>query len=284
MKNMKRFLTVYVLLAGVALHAQTAHSLFDCSDSLQVSEISLQSGDEIRFGHEGPAVENSHMALRLLMDGSGAVDVYSKSGRGFELMEYQWYTTQGQQDTLYVGRDAYVVGNTLGLGGISLWDGGRDVGLGTAKERKVRVGQTSKGSYAEVVYYGVPYAGETVDVSVRIDVTGKSREAVITAEELAGRKVTFLTGVNYHPGQRVAEGEGYISVWGVHPAEADQTQFPIGAGMFYSAKTFPVSEKTGSMVRLISKPVSKVKTRVIAASSKEAELNNAKRFETYMNK
>jgi hypothetical protein len=59
---------------------------------------------------------------------------------------------------------------------------------------------------------------------------------------------------------------------------------PIGAGMFFSDKTFPQIEKTDNMVRIISKPVSEVTTKVVSASTKEAELNTAKRFETFMMK
>jgi hypothetical protein len=36
------------------------------------------------------------------------------------------------------------------------------------------------------------------------------------------------------------------------------------------------------MVRIISKETSKVSTRIVSASVKEAELNSAKRFEAYI--
>jgi hypothetical protein len=52
--------------------------------------------------------------------------------------------------------------------------------------------------------------------------------------------------------------------------------------MFFPAKTFPDTEKTDDMVRIISVPTNKIKTKIVAASSKEAELNNAKRFDAYM--
>ena len=141
-----------------------------------------------------------------------------------------------------------------------------------------------KGSYAEMIAYGVEYMGGKVDISIRIDMTEKSRIAKVTAKELSGKKVQFLTGVNHHKGQRVNYGEGYISVWGIHPADVSAAPIPLGAGMFFSAKTFPQVEKTEDMVRLISKPSSEVSTEVIAASTKEAELNTPKRFEAYMAK
>jgi hypothetical protein len=88
--------------------------------------------------------------------------------------------------------------------------------------------------------------------------------------------------VNYHEGQKVAFDENCISVWGPHPVKAGDESFPIGAGLTYSDKVFPSVEKIENMVRIVSKPVSKVRTEIVSCSVKEAELNSAKRFESYM--
>ena len=283
----KLFITfLLVLSASFSAFAQTsgtAHSLFWRSDSLQVSEIVSETANQYKkVGHHGPAVENSHMALRIYFNDSGAIDVYSKSGRGMELLNYKWYPSVQAQTEYGVGCDEYRVGKTVGLGGIALWDGEKEVKLVATRGRTARVGETKKGSFAEMIAYGVEYMGEKVDISIRIDVVQKSRLATITAKELSGKKVQFLTGVNYHEGQRVQNGEKYISIWGIHPADVSTNPIPIGAGMFFSPKTFPNVENTGDMVRLISKPAASVSTKVIAASTKEAELNTAKRFEAYM--
>lgn len=282
---MKKILTLIAILtlASIQAGAQTAKSLFWRADSLQVSEIVSDAGNQYnKVGHHGPAVENSHMALRIYFNDTGAIDVYSKSGRGMELMEYLWYPSKEQQDTLSLGADGYIAGKTVGLGGIALWDGEKEVKLEATKGRTARVGDTRKGSYAEVIAYGVAYKDDLVDISIRVDVEAKTRIAVVTATELSGKKVQFLTGVNFHEGQKVTYEEEYISVWGPHPVKKTETPFPIGAGMFFSEKTFPVMEKTENMVRIISKPASRVSTKVVSASVKEAELNSAKRFESYM--
>ena len=285
MKRLFAFLLIVpaVCILSLCAQAQTASSLFWRSDSLQVKEIAAEVGNQYnKVGHHGPAVENSHYALRLYFNDSGAIDVYSKSGRGMELMEYLWYPTAGQRDTLSLGVDGYIVGKTVGMGGIALWDGENEVKLVATKGRTARVGETKKGAYAEMIAYGVQYCDDLVDISIRIDVVDKDRLAVVTARELSGKKVCFLTGVNYHQGQKVAYGESYISVWGPHPVKEGEESFPIGAGLFYSEKDFPSVEKTEYMVRIVSKPASKVQTKVVAASAREAELNSAKRFETYM--
>lgn len=282
---MKKIVIFLSLFLCITASAQTASSLFWRSDSLQVNEIVSETADQYKkVGHHGPAVENSHMALRIYFNDSGAIDIYSKNGRGMELERYLWYPTSHQQENEGAGCDEYRVGKTVGLGGIALWDGTKEVKLVATKGRTARVGDTKKGSYAEMIAYGVEYMGELVDISIRIDVTGKSRIAVITAEELSGKKVQFLTGVNYHKGQNVEFGEEYISVWGIHPADVSVAPIPIGAGMFFDSKDFVTVEKTDDMVRIISDPTSKIKTEVVSASTKEAELNNAKRFAAYMKK
>lgn len=282
----KLYSVIFAFLSVLfAAQAQSAKSLFNVADSLQVNEIfSEVSSMSSALGHSGPAVENSHMALRILCDGSGSIDLYSKNGRGMELLEYLWYPTQGQQDTLATGVDAYNVANTLGLGGVSLWDGHDIVRLVATDGMLARVGETKKGAFAEVVSYGVPYMGGKVDISVRIDVQNKNRLAEIKATELSGKKVQFVTGLNHHSGQKTVHTDSYLMVWGPHPETESGKSFPVGAGLFYSVKLFPVVEKVDNMVRLISKPTSLISTRVVASSTKEAELNNAKRLEAYMQK
>lgn len=281
---MKKILAITI--ASVLMHsaafAQTASSLFWRSDSLQVKEIVSETGNQYnKVGHHGPAVENSHMALRIYFNDSGAIDLYTKTGRGMELMEYKWYP-----DSLQIaegaGNDEYLVGKTVGLGGIALWDGEKEVKLVATKGRTARVGDTKKGSFAEMTAYGVEYCGEPVDIAVRVDVYAKTREAVVSARELSGRKVMFLTGINYHEGQTVRHDKEHITVWGIHTGGKTRYVTPVGAGMTFSDKMFPTVEKTENMVRIISKPTSEVQTKVVAASTKEAELNSLKRFEAYI--
>ena len=261
--------------------AQTASSLFWKSDSLQVTEVVSETADLYdELGHGGPAVENSHMILRMFFNDSGAVDLYSKRGRGMELARYGWYPTAEQQELDGAGADAYEVGNTIGCGGFALWDGEKEVKLVATKGRTARAGDTKKGSYVEMIAYGVEYMGDMVDIMVRIEMNVKSRIASMSAQELSGKKVRFLTGVNFHEGQKVLMEQKHVTVWGTHPVEGQA--FPVGAAVMFSDKDFPTVEKTEEMVRIISVPVAEVKTKIMAASTKEAELNSAKRFEEYV--
>lgn len=263
--------------------AKTASSLFWRRDSLQIPEIvSKEAVQYGNVGHHGPAVENAGFALRLYFNDSGAVDIYSKSGEQMELLKYLWYPTEAQMRDEGAGCDEYLVGKTVGVGGYSLWDGKKDVKLVATKGRTARAGKTEKGSYAEIISYGVICGRKSYDISVRVDVFDGDRSAVITATELNGRKVRFLTGVNHQPGADIRLGDGWASVWGVHPSDVSKNPIPLGAGIIYDSALFSETEKTQDMIRLLSKPAVTVSTRVVAASTKEKGINDALLFESFV--
>ena len=267
----------------LTLDAQTAHSLFWRKDSLQVNEVVSEIGNQFnKVGHHGPAVENSHMALRIYFNDSGAIDAYSKVGGQMELLEYKWYPSKEVQQSCGVGNDHYIVGKTVGLGGIALWDGEKEIKLVATKGRTARAGSTKKGSYAEMVAYGVEYRGGTVDISIRVDVDERHREAYVTATELNGHKVQFFTGVNFHEGQTLFTGKDYIGVWGVHKGDKAPIPVEIGAGLWFRTKDFSPVERAGNMLRVISRPTSKIKTKIVASSVKEQDINTIEKFEEYL--
>lgn len=265
--------------------AQTATSLFWRADSLQVNQIVSQQAVQYNFvGHHGPAVENSHCALRIYFNDSGAIDVYSKSGEQMELEKYLWYPTEKQQKEEGAGCDEYLVGRTVGVGGIALWDGEKEVKLKATKGRTARVGEIKGGKYAEMIAYGVEYKGSLVDVSIRVEMKDGSRVAKVVATEINGQKVQFLTGINYHKGETVEYGKKYIAVWGIHPADVSSNPSPLGAGMWFKPSKFQKPEQTADMVRIISKPTKSISTQVVAASIKEDELGSEEKFVSYMRK
>ena len=278
----KTLFTALCCLIYIVADAQTAHSLFWKKDSLQVAEIVSKVGNQFnKVGHHGPAVENSHMALRIYFNDSGAIDVYSKPAKGMELLEYLWYPHKKGPVGVGDGNDHYIVGKTIGLGGIALWDCSKEVKLVATKGRTARAGATKKGSYIEMIAYGVEYMSGFVDISIRIDVDSRSREAKVTARELSGRKVRFLTGVNFHDGQSVFTGKGYIGVWGPHKGDKSPVPVPLGAGLRFRQSDFTPVQKTEDLMRIISKPSSKITTSIIASSVIEEELNTEQLFREY---
>ena len=276
-------ISVSALLCTFLSSAQTETSLFFRSDSVQVSEIVSDGPDQYKnVGHHGPAVENPWYALRIYFNDSGAIDLYSKSGRQMELRKYLWYPTREQQENEGAGCDEYRVGKTVGLGGIALWDNGREVKL-KAERRTARVGKFRGGAFAEMISYGVPYAGRKVDISVRIEMKDDSRKAKIVAKVLSGGRVQFVTGLNYHPGESVRTARGVIGAWGIHPADVSEYPIEVGAGMKYDPFDYIGDPETlDDMVRLISKPRRRLVTKVVAASVKEDGLNTPEKFFDYL--
>lgn len=262
--------------------AQTDVSLYWNKDKQQRTEVTSLEADQYKtIGHHGPAVENMYMALRLYYNNSGAIDVFSKSGKQLELEKFHWYTTEKDQAEGY-GCDEYRVGSTVGLGGINLWDGEKVIKLVATRGRDARVGKMKGGAFAEMLSKGIAYRGDTVDILVRVNMFNDSRNAQVEAFCTTGQKVQFVTGINYHPGQEIEYDKGYISVWGIHPADVSQHPIPIGGGMRYNPKDFVDIEQTKDMIQLISKPAKKLKTKVVSASIKEKEINTPELFLDYV--
>ena len=67
-----------------------------------------------------------------------AIDIYSKTKPGLELGRTKWYTSPEQQKQGW-GADYYKVGETIGLGGIRLWDGEKVLHLNPVSSRFARV-------------------------------------------------------------------------------------------------------------------------------------------------
>lgn len=265
---------------GVWGYGKTDYSLFARSDSLQVPEIvAVENPVMYRLvGHHGPAVEDAGVAYRVYFNDSGAIDLYSKSGEQMELRKYLWYPTEEQQANEGAGCDEYLVGKTVGLGGFALWDGKQEVKLVATKGRTARAGKTAEGSFAEMVSYGVPCGKKLYDISLRIDVFDASRVAKVTVRELNGKKLRFLTGVNFHPGESVTVGDGFAAVWGVHPSDVSQNPQPLGAAVLFDPSLFPSVTRTESMVQLVSKPAPSASVSVTAASTKEKGIDTEERL------
>jgi len=279
--------TIYLtsaLLLSLALNAKertTDCSLFWNSDKdTQLETISFPQTTAYRkVGHHGPAVENSHMIVRVYMNGNGGIDVYSKTGkRGPELRQYKWYPTEEQRQKEGAGCDEYFVGKTVGLGGIWLWDGEKPVLPTPTGDMVAKVGKTDKGAWMEVIAYGVEYKGGKVDISIRVDTREGSRKARVTASELNGKKVQFLTGVNYPKGATTCSGKDWLAVWGTHPADVSKNPIEIGGGMWFKRSAFQSFAKTTTQLQVISKPTSRISTEIISASLKEEELGSKDKF------
>lgn len=278
-------LIIVSLAISTIVEAQVDASLFWKKDSVQITEIISPEAVQYKtVGHHGPAVENQYMALRLYFNDSGAIDVYSKAKPGLELADYHWYPTK-EQIAAGAGCDEYRVGKTIGLGGISLWDGEKEVKLVATRGREARVEKSTSKAKMEMISRGVAYKGDTVDIAVTVSVSKNSRVATVEARCISGQKVVFMTGINYHDGQILDYGNGQIAVWGIHPADVVENPLPIGGGMRYKTSVWTSPEKTPDLLRIITKKeCKKASTKVVAACSRESEINSEAVFFNFVGK
>lgn len=258
---------------------KTEVSLFVRSEKPEyLSTISSESGDLFEtLGHHGPAIENEWMALRLYFNYKTSIDLYSKSKPGLELRKTQWYPSPGQQRNGW-GADYYIVGETVGLGGIRLWDGNDVVLLNPVRKRTVNVVREHSYSYMEMISEAVPYRGITVDVMVRVTVFSGERNANVEAFALTDTAVQFVTGLNYHNGMEVVLKDGMIMTWGIHPEDVAADLIAVGAALIFNPDDFIMRKDDGQQILLVSKPGKYLKTIISSANERESEINNLGRF------
>ena len=261
----------------------TDTSLYMKSDKITyLTDIGSETGDLYKtIGHHGPAIENEWMALRIYFSDKVAIDVYSKAKPGLELKKANWYPTPEQQKEGW-GADYYKVANTVGLGGVKLWDGEKVVSLNPVTNRLARVGKTDTTSWMEMISRGVPYKGKKVDILVRVTVFSGKREAKVEAISLTGEKVQFATGINYFKDFETKKGTNYIAVWGKHPEDVAAEVVAIGAAIIYNPKDYEKNTDDGTQYLLISKPTKNLETKIISSSTRETELNTLDKLEAYI--
>jgi hypothetical protein len=281
---MKISFATFLLFCGISFgQNKTDTSLYMKSDKITyLTDIGSESGDLYQsIGHHGPAIENEWMALRIYFSEKVAIDVYSKPNLGLELKKANWYPTPEQQKEGW-GADYYKVANTVGLGGVKLWDGEKVVPLNPVTNRLARVGKTDTTSYMEMISKGVPYKGEKVDILVRVTVFSEKREAKVEAICLSKREVQFVTGVNYFKDFKSDKGANYIAVWGLHPEDVAATKVEIGAAIKYNPKDYLKDIDDGTQYLLVSKPTKHLETTIISASALEKDINTFDKLVSFL--
>lgn len=281
---MKKSIVAFLLFCSISFaQNNTDTSLYMKSEKITyLTDIGSETGDLYKtIGHHGPAVENEWMALRIYFSDKVAIDVYSKANLGLELKKANWYPTAEQQKQGW-GADYYKVANTVGLGGVKLWDGEKVVPLNPVSNRLARVGKTDTTSWMEMISKDVPYKGGKVDILVRVTVTSGQREAKIEAISLTKTKVQFVTGVNYFKDFKSEKGSNYIAVWGLHPEDVAASQVEIGAAIKYNPKDYVKNFDDGTQYLLVSKPTKHLETTVISACALEKDINTFDKLVNYL--
>lgn len=248
----------------------------------QLVEVVSETGDMYRtLGHHGPALENEFLAVRLYFNYKAAIDIYSKEKPGMELAKAKWYPTPEQQKQGW-GSDYYKVGETVGLGGVRLWDGEKVVNLNPVSERSARVVKEGNGAFIEMLSNDVPYKNRKLDVLVRISVYSGIRKAKVEAIALSDKNVQFVTGINYFEGMKTVWGDNYLLTWGQHPEDVAAELIELGAALIFEPGDFEKRIDDGQQQLLISKPTKKMECWITSACAREADLNTFEKFRNYI--
>ncbi len=284
MKSILLTLTIFSITIATSLaQNKTDASLFMRSDSVYTCEIQEPSGDLYRtIGHHGPAIENEWMALRLYFNNkAAAIDVYNKQKPGLELKSAKWYPSPEEQKN-GLGADYYKAGSTVGLGGVRLWDGEKVVMLAPVSNRIVRVRKEGSISQMEMLSEDVPYKGKKVDILVRVTAYSGIREMRVEAFALTDDDVQFVTGVNYHKGQKVDKGYNYVISWGYHPEDVAAEKIKVGAAIIVNPDNYVDKLDDGTQQLFITKPGKYTSHWVTSTIEKDKEIGTFKAFKDYV--
>lgn len=281
---MKKVILVLLAVSSLSAFSQnkTDISLMMKGSGEQESEISSEKGNLYReLAHHGPAIENEWVGYRLYFDHKVSVDVYNKTKPQLELADAGWYPTPEQQEEGW-GADQYKVAATVGLGGVRLWDDGKEVFLNPVSMRIARVRKEANQSYMEMLSEGVQYRGDTISVLVRVTVFSGLREAKVEAFAYSSKPVQFFTGINYHPETETKQGDNYIWTWGIHPEDVAAFPLEIGAAIIYNPDDFVSIIKGGTAYEMVSKPTNYLETWITSSCERESELNSLESFANYL--
>ncbi|MUP36667.1 DUF4861 family protein [Labilibaculum euxinus] len=261
----------------------TNASLFLRSDSVYTNMIQEESGDLYKtIGHHGPAVENEWLALRLYFNNKAtSIDVYNKQKKGLELKNAKWYPSEKEQKK-GLGADYYKVGSTVGLGGVRLWDGENVVLLAPVSNRIATVKKEANYSQMEMLSKDVPYKGKKIDVLVRVTAYTGIREMRVEAFAFTDEDVQFVTGINYHKGQKVEKADNYMIAWGYHPEDVAAEKIQVGAAIMINPDDYQDRKDDGKQQLYISKPTKYLSTWVTSTIEKDKKMGSFEKFKAYV--
>lgn len=284
MKNTILLLLLFAAIGSFAQNKTDVSLKWKDSDQQEV-KISSETGDlYTKVAHHGPAIENEWMGIRIYYDKKCVLDVYNKTRPGLELAEAAWYPTEEQQKEGW-GADQYKVGQTIGLGGVRLWDGEKVVFLDPVSMRTARVKKEANFSYIEMLSEGVAYKNTKVDILVRVTAYSGFREMKVEAFALSNEPVEFVTGINYWGEDAPSfEGDNYFGSWGIHPEDVAAVQLEIGGALIYNPDDFQKKIKNDKEILLISKTGKYISTWITSACEKEKGFKSIKDFEKYVQK
>ena len=238
------------------------------------------------IAYEGPGIESSKVAYRLYLDERSALDVFGKKttepvlqnvGRGDD------YHTMSNW-----GMDILKAGNSLGAGGLGVYEDGKMRMVGPAQDLSVKVAISSPDTAAFIVMHdGLESASGTFDLHTRYSMTGDSRLLTVLAKG-SEASPALAAGLVKHPGAELLKsadqdkfGWAYIATYGVQTPVDDQ----LGLALFYRHRKNTEVKDDGATYGVIFNDEKVIHYKVAAAWVAEPNgITDIVAFKAYLNK
>lgn len=255
---------------------------------VRVQEYKVPESHEIGDGtiaHEGPAIESSKVAFRLYLDERAVLDVFGKKTTEPVLQNI------GRGDDYHAmsdwGMDILKVGNSLGAGGLGVYEDGKMRMVGPAQDLSVKVAISSPGTAAFIVMHdGLESVSGTYDLHTRYSMTGDSRLLTVLARG-SDDSPALAAGLVKHPGAELLKsadqdkyGWAYIATYGVQTLADDQ----LGLAMFYKHRKNTEVKDDGATYGVIFNNEKVIHYKVVAAWVAEPNgITDIDAFKAYLN-
>jgi len=241
-------------------------------------------GDGI-IAYEGPGIESSKVAYRLYLDERSVLDVFGKKTAEAVLQNV------GRGDDYHSmadwGMDILKVGESLGAGGLGVYEDGRMRMVGPAHSLSVQVAVSSPDTAAFVVMHkGLDSAVGVFDLSTRYSMTRDSRLLTVLAKS-DEQSPALAAGLVKHPGTKHLQspesdkyGWAYIATYGPQSLADDD----LGLALFYQRRKDTEVKDDGNTIGVVFSESKIIHYKVAAVWAAEPEgISDINAFEAYLN-
>lgn len=236
------------------------------------------------IAYEGPGIESDKVAYRLYLDERSVLDIFGKKTSDPVLQNV------GRGDDYHTmsdwGMDILKVGNSLGAGGLGVYENVKMRMVGPAENLSVKVSDDTQDSASFIVKHeGLKSESGTFNLETQYSMTGNSRLLSIHAQS-NGDSPALTAGLVKHPGTDRIYSDGrpdsswaFIATYGVQTLVDDQ----LGLAVFYQPATVTEVLDDGVTLGVIFKKEEAIHYKVAAAWAGEPNgIVNIDEFRTYL--
>ena len=235
----------------------------------RVSEYDVPKEHTIGDGtiaYEGPGIESGKVAYRLYLDERSVLDVFGKKTADPVLHKV------GRGDDYHVmsdwGMDILKVGNSLGSGGLGVYENGKMRMVGPARSLSVQVADQNPETASFVVNHeGLDSDSGAFNLKTQYSMEKQSRLLTVQAQSSQQAPV-LAAGLVIHPGIEFLKSENqpesswaYIATYGVQTLIDDE----LGLALFYQTDAVSEVKDDGSTYGVVFNVERPIHYKVAAA-------------------